>query len=181
MIMTSITPSWTVSQRDRLPHDGNRYEVMNGELFLTPMPSWRHQWIADELTDLLKPYVREYGLGSALAVSTDVIRGETDVAVPDVVVYPFTRDNSPLRANEAPRPLLVAEICSATTGRRDTGAKRDLYTALGVPEYWIVDAAERTVKVVRPDSADEVVTGILWWQPEGATRALDIDLANLLR
>jgi Uma2 family endonuclease len=181
MIMTSTTPPWTVAQRDRLPKDGNKYEVMNGELFLTPMPSWRHQWIADELCDTLKPYVRQHGLGSALAVSTDVVRGDTDVAVPDVVVYPFTRDTSPVRASDAPRPILVAEIRSATTSRRDTGLKRELYVALGVPEYWIVDAAERTVMVVRPGGADEVLTGMLWWHPQGAPRALGIELATLLR
>jgi len=181
MIMTSTTPPWTVTQRNRLPDDGNRYEVMNGELFLTPMPSWRHQWIADELCDTLKPFVREQGLGTALAVNTEVIRGDTDVVVPDVVVYPFTRDTSPLRSSDAPRPILVAEIRSAATARRDSGLKRDLYVALGVPEYWIVDAAERTVMIVRPGGADEVVTGILWWHPEGAARALEIELATLLR
>lgn len=181
MPMALETPEWTVAQRDRLPDDGNRYEVVGGELFVTPMPSWRHQIIADELCDLLKPYVRRHQLGSAFVLETDVIGSDKDVVVPDVVVYPFTRENLPERAIDAPRPILVAEIRSPATWRRDVGPKRDLYIALGVPEYWIVDPDERAVTVVRGGRADERVTEVLRWHPAGATRALEIDLRTLLR
>jgi Uma2 family endonuclease len=181
MLMATETATWTVAQRDRLPDDGNRYEVVGGELFVTPSPSRRHQWIADELCDLLKPYVREHGLGSALAVSTDVIRGDTNVVVPDVVVYPATREDPDGPWSEMPRPILVAEIRSPTTWRRDVGPKRDLYVALGVPEYWIVDPDERAVTVIRAGHADLRATDILRWHPAGAARALEIDVATLLR
>jgi Uma2 family endonuclease len=86
-----------------------------------------------------------------------------------------------VRAIDAPRPILVAEIRSPTTWRRDVGPKRDLYVALGVPEYWIVDPDERAVTVVRFGHADERVTDILRWHPTGASRALEIDVATLLR
>jgi Uma2 family endonuclease len=179
--MATESATWTVAQRDRLPDDGNKYEVVGGELFVTPMPSWRHQWIAHDLVELLAPYVREHRLGSAFDLITDVIGSDKDVVVPDVVVYPFTRENSPVRAIDAPRPILVAEIRSPTTWRRDVGPKRDLYVALGVPEYWIVDPDERAVTVVRFGHADERVTDILRWHPTGASRALEIDVATLLR
>ncbi|MFI5243746.1 MAG: Uma2 family endonuclease [Gemmatimonadales bacterium] len=179
--MATESATWTVAQRDRLPDDGNKYEVVGGELFVTPMPSWRHQWIAHDLVELLAPYVREHRLGSAFDLITDVIGSDKDVVVPDVVVYPFTRENSPVRAIDAPRPILVAEIRSPTTWRRDVGPKRDLYVALGVPEYWIVDPDERAVTVVRFGHADERVTDILRWHPAGASRALEIDVATLLR
>ncbi len=181
MPMATESATWTVAQRDRLPDDGNKYEVVGGELFVTPMPSWRHQWIAHDLVELLAPYVREHRLGSAFDLITDVIGSDKDVVVPDVVVYPFTRENSPVRAIDAPRPILVAEIRSPTTWRRDVGPKRDLYVALGVPEYWIVDPDERAVTVVRFGHADERVTDILRWHPTGASRALEIDVATLLR
>ena len=181
MLMATDTATWTVAERDRLPDDGNKYEVVGGELFVTPMPSWRHQWIAHDLCAALAPYVLEHRLGTAFCLVTDVIGGEKDVVVPDVVVYPFTRENSPLRAIDAPRPILVAEIRSPATWRRDIGPKRELYLALGVPEYWIVDADERAVTVVRSGHPDERVTDTLRWRPAGASRALEIDLGNLLR
>jgi Uma2 family endonuclease len=181
MPMATETADWTIAQRDRLPDDGNKYEVVGGELFVTPSPSRRHQWIADELCDLLKPYVREHGLGSALAVNTDVIRGDKDVVVPDIAVYPITREDPDGSWSQMPRPILVAEICSPTTWRRDVGAKRDFYVALGVPEYWIVDADARVVTVVRAGRADERVRDVLRWHPAGAPQPLEIDLLSLLR
>ncbi len=181
MPMASETATWTVAQRDRLPDDGNKYEVVGGELFVTPAPSRRHQWIAHDLRDLLAPYVREHHLGTAFDLTTDVIGGDKDVVVPDVAVYPVVRDDPDGPWSEMPRPILVAEIRSPATWRRDVGPKRDLYVALGVPEYWIVDPDDRAVTVVRSGHADERVTGMLRWHPAGASRALEIDVAKPLR
>lgn len=181
MLMAPETATWTVEQRDRLPDDGNKYEVVGGELFVTPSPSIRHQIIARELGELLGPFVREQRLGIVFALDTDVIEGKQNVVVPDVAVYPFTRENQPDAWATAPRPILVAEIRSPATWRRDVGRKRDLYVALGIPEYWIVDADARVVAVVRPDHADAVVRDVLRWHPAGAAHALEIDLPALLR
>lgn len=181
MVMALETGEWTVAQRDRLPDDGNRYEVVGGELFVTPSPAPRHQRIADELCYALKPYVREHALGTALALGTDVIRGEKDVVVPDVVVYPVTPDDLDGSWADMPRPILVAEIRSPTTWRRDVGAKREFYVSLGVPDYWIVDPDGRAVTVVRAGQTDERITAILRWHPGGAARALEIDVPTLLR
>jgi Uma2 family endonuclease len=179
--MATETATWTVAQRDRLPDDGNRYEVVGGELFVTPAPSLRHALIVRELWALLSPYVREHGLGIEFGSHTDVIGGEKDVVMPDFNVFPFTRETAPASWAEAPRPILVAEVRSPTTWRRDVGPKRDLYLALGVPDYWIVDPDERAVTVVRAGHADQRVTGILRWHPAGASKALEIDVATLLR
>lgn len=181
MLMASETATWTVAERDRLPDDGNKYEVVYGELFVTPSPSVRHQVIADALGESLRPFVREHGLGIVFTLDTDVIEGEQNVVVPDVAVYPFTRENHPGAWSAAPRPILVAEIRSPTTWRRDIGRKRDLYVALGIADYWIVDADARAVTVVRPGHSDEVVRDVLRWHPAGASRALEIDLPALMR
>ncbi len=181
MPMATETAEWTVAQRDRLPDDGNKYEVVGGELFVTPSASPRHQVIADKLAQRLRPFVVEHRLGTVLDLDTDVIEGEHNVVVPDVVVYPFTEENLPATWSVAPRPILVAEIRSPTTWRRDVGPKRDLYVALGIADYWIVDADARTVTVVRPGQPDERVTDVLRWHPAGASRALEIDVATLLR
>jgi Uma2 family endonuclease len=137
--------------------------------------------IADKLGQGLRPFVLEHRLGMVLALDTDVIKGEHNVVVPDVAVYPFTEEDLPATWAVAPRPILVAQIRSPTTWRRDVGPKRELYVALGVPEYWIVDPDERALTVVRLGHPDERVTGILRWHPAGASRALEIDVATLLR
>ena len=172
MLMASETATWTVAQRDRLPDDGNKYEVVGGELFVTPAPSVRHELIAHDLFELLSPYVREQRLGIAFDLLTDVIRGEHDVVMPDVAVYPFTRETAPAQWADAPRPILIAEIRSPTTWRRDVGPKRELYVALGVPDYWIVDGDARTVTVVRPGHPDQRVTDILRWHPPGDRKSV---------
>lgn len=181
MLMATETAAWTVAQRDRLPSDGNKYEVVGGELFVTPSPSVRHQVIADALGEQLRPFVLGQRLGIVFTLHTDVIEGEKNVLVPDVTVYPFTRDNHPETWVEAPRPILVAEIRSPATWRRDVGRKRELYMALGIPDYWIVDTDARTVTVVRIGRIDEVVSGVLSWLPVGVPRALEIDIAALMR
>ncbi len=181
MLMATETATWTVAQRDRLPDDGNKYEVVGGELFVTPSPSIRHQIIADALGEQLRPFVLEQRLGIVFTLDTDVIEGEQNVVVPDVTVYPFTRENHPDRWIEAPRPILIAEIRSPTTWRRDVGKKRELYATLGILDYWIVDGDARTVTIIRPRCIDETVTDVVRWHPAGATRALEIDVAELMR
>jgi Uma2 family endonuclease len=181
MLMATEMATWTVAQRDRLPDDGNKYEVVGGELFVTPSPSVRHQIIADSLAGQLRPFVLEQRLGIVFDIDTDVIKGNRNVVVPDVTVYPFTRDNHPENWVEAPRPILVAEIRSPATWRRDVARKRDLYVALRIPDYWIVDGDARTVTVVRPGCADEVISDVLRWQPARASRALEINVAELMR
>jgi Uma2 family endonuclease len=79
----------------------------------------------------------------------------------------------------APLPVLVVEIVSGTTRRRDNTQKRALYLEAGVAEYWIVSAEEKSVRVVRPLMADVTVTDTLNWTPEGATAVLSIPLDAL--
>jgi Uma2 family endonuclease len=82
---------------------------------------------------------------------------------------------------KAPLPMLVIEVLSESTRRRDHLQKRDLYIAAGIPEYWIVDEEERTIRVVRPDRADVVSGTSLAWHPANATDPLVIDVRALFR
>jgi Uma2 family endonuclease len=175
------TATWTVAERAGLPADGNRYELVGGDLFVTPAPSMRHQLIVSELFHRLEPFVRRHQLGTLLARETHVIRGELDDVIPDVAVYPFKRKTPPKSWADAPRPVLVAEVRSSITWRRDIGPKRRLYVELGIPEYWIVNPSERAVTVVRPGRDDERVTDLLRWQPADSNHALEIHLDTLLR
>ncbi len=181
MSMARAISEWTVAQRNRIPNDGNTYEVFDGELLVTPSPTLRHQLIARALWLLLEPYVAEHALGVVFALDTDVIGGDRNVAVPDVVVYPFTRDTAPASWAEAPRPIFIAEIRSPTTWRHDVGPKRTFYDSIGVPDYWIMDGDRRLVTVVRAGHEDQQVTDVVRWHPRGASRPLEIDVQDLLR
>ncbi len=181
MLMQRATAAWTVAQRDRLPPDGNKYEVLDGALLVTPSPTLRHQFIARALWLLLEPYVEEHALGIVFALDTDVIDGDRNEVVPDTVVYPFTRETAPESWATAPRPILVAEIRSVSTWRNDVGPKRTFYESIAVPDYWIVDGDARVVTVVRGGHVDRRVTDVLRWHPTGASRPLEIDVQHLLR
>lgn len=181
MHMELATRRWTVAERDRLPDDGNRYEVVDGALFVTPMPVPRHEEIVKRFFRLLDSYVEAQQIGSAYPSRSEVVFDSHNIAVPDVVVFPFDGRALPARWADAPKPLLVVEVRSDSTWRRDVGAKRRLYVEGAVPEYWIVNDEDRAVTVVRPGRTDERVTGVLRWQPPGVDVALEIDLGEVFR
>ena len=121
MLMQRATAAWTVAQRDRLPPDGNKYEVLDGALLVTPSPTLRHQFIARALWLLLEPYVEEHALGIVFALDTDVIDGDRNEVVPDTVVYPFTRETAPESWATAPRPILLPRFGRCPRGATTLG------------------------------------------------------------
>ncbi len=179
MFMASATTAWTADDLEKLPDDGNRYEVVGGELFVTPSPSFSHQGIVLELAVRLRAYVRRHGLGQAFGAPLDVRFSKRDQVEPDVLVVPIQRITDELTVLTAPRPILVVEVLSKSTFRRDFGPKRDLYRRSNVPEYWIVDGFEREVTVCRPGESDRTIRDSLVWFPQGAPEPLTIPLAEL--
>jgi Uma2 family endonuclease len=179
-----VARRWTYEEFARLPNDGNRYEVIGGELFVTPSPRPIHQEITGRISDLLRPFVRQHALGRALPGPIDVLFAEGDYLSPDFVFV--RRDRSGIiteRGVEGP-PDLVIEIVSTSTGARDRGIKRQRYAAFGVPEYWIVDWSRKRVEVHRTteDKAreTEIVTGTLTWEPTEGGPVLSISVPELL-
>ena len=179
MAMPAQPTEWTVDMVRALPEDGNRYEVIDGELFVTPAPNVFHQRAVRELLFLLAPYVRANGIGEALMAPADVVvYGPRKFVQPDVFVVPLVND-APMRAwTDVGRLLLTAEVLSPSTERTDRGRKRILYKEKAVPEYWIVDTDERIVERWRPDDSPvEMLTESIEWQPDPDAPALLIDLA----
>ena len=172
---------WTADLLESLPDDGNRYEVIDGELFVTPAPSETHQDVVMELAVLLREYTRAIGL-KTIAAPFAVKFSKTREVQPDLLVVPA-------RVGDAKRPFgkrgelpLVVEVLSRTTSWRDHGIKQRVYQEQGVPEYWIINARERTVDRWRPsDTAPEVLTDTLSWQPVAGADPLTLDLAALFR
>jgi Uma2 family endonuclease len=176
MHMAQITDEWTLEQLHRLPEDGNKYELVRGELFVTPPPSVAHEELAAALGRILDHYAEEHGLGRVHRPRA-VLRTLASEVEPDLMVRAKAATDSDWAA--LPIPLLVVEIVSATTRRRDYIQKRDLYVDAGVPEYWIVDGRDMTVRIVRPGREDVLASQTFSWNPIGATEQLTIDVAAL--
>ncbi len=175
MLMAQTTQAWTLAELDRLPDDGNKYELVEGELFVTPAPSPAHETLAAELLFILIPYVHSQRLGLVFTPRS-VVRQQGSEVEPDMMVRPATPTLAKTWA-EMPTPLLVVEILSRTTRRRDHEQKRAFYLRIGVAEYWIVDRLTRSICVIRSNADDVVCESELVWFPTGATEALQVDVA----
>lgn len=177
MHMVPATKQWTLEELHSLPDDGNKYELVRGELFVTPPPSEAHEAILTRLSALLEPYVRANGLGHVYAPRS-VVRFDGSEAEPDRMV----RHRSPDGArdwDDAPVPILVVEVLSRSTRRRDHVQKREFYLDAGISEYWILDPEAKNVRVVRREVEDRIISGELIWAPREASEPLKLDVARL--
>lgn len=143
--MTSMTTipvdDWfTADDLDTLPDDGNRYELLDGELLVTPSPRVRHQVVSLELALLLRQTVPP-GL-RVLSAPMDVRFGPRRQLQPDLLVV---RDEGLDAVRVESVPLLVVEILSPGTRARDQVTKRRAYEQEGVASYWIVDPLRPSV------------------------------------
>lgn len=171
---------WTLPEVHRLPEDGNKYELVRGELFVTPAPSDQHETIAAKLHAILGPYVQAHGLGHVYRPRA-VMRYRGSEVEPDLMVrreHPRRKGNDQ-DWNSAPVPILVVQIASPYTKKRDRNQKRQLYLDAGIAEYWIVDPEERELCVIRRDRPDVVVGRLLTWSPTGASESLRLEVATL--
>ena len=178
MLMARTSGAWTLADLERLPDDGNKYELVDGELFVTPAPSPAHEHLVAVLHDLLSPYVRAQRIGRVFTTPA-VVRAQGSEVEPDLMVRPIT--SPPDTWDLAPIPLLVVEILSRTTWRRDHEAKRLYYLRNGVAEYWIVDGVERTIQVAKPNADDVVIDSQLEWLPTGVREPLVINVVEYFR
>jgi Uma2 family endonuclease len=125
-----------------------RRELIHGELFVTPSPTYRHQQVVARLLVLLAGQAKEHG-GEALAGPFDIKLSERDVVEPDVL---FFREETRARIEQRFSPVapdLVVEVSSPSTRSRDLRQKRDLYEQHGASEYWFVDLESDRVEVYR--------------------------------
>ncbi len=175
MLMALTTSAWTLAELDRLPDDGNKYELVDGALFVTPAPSPADEQLVSVLLTILVPYVQTQQLGR-VHTPRAVVRTDESEVEPDLMVRPATL-TLPSTWAEMPTPLLVVEVLSRTTRRRDEQQKRAFYQRIGVPEYWMVDRWSRSIRVVRGDETERVEDSVPEWHPVGASEALQMDVA----
>ena len=174
---------WTYSDYARLPDDGNHYEVLDGELLVTPSPSPHHQRVSARLLMVIDPYVERHGIGVVIQ-DVDLLFRTGQFLRPDLLVVPESSRAGITNRGIEMEPSLVVEILSPTSSAIDRVKKPARYGDFGIPEYWVLDPEERCAWVWRfaeGASAPKQVTGRLEWHPRGASVPLVIDIEGLLR
>jgi Uma2 family endonuclease len=168
---------WTAAMVRELPDDGKRYEVVGGELLVTPAPSFDHQEAVGCLFVRLRGYLRAHLVGHVAMSPADIELDPQTLVQPDAFVVPLIEGRRPRTWADIPRLLLAIEVLSPSTARADRTVKRRRFQAEGVPEYWIVDVQARLVERWRPDDLrPEILTDTLSWQPALAVQPLVVDL-----
>jgi Uma2 family endonuclease len=173
---------WTADMVRALPDDGNRYEVVHGELLVTPSPRLPHQAVVTRLAVALSNYLERQPVGVVLVSPADISWGRRDVLVqPDVFVV--TREEARTGEWDRLRRLpLVIEVLSPSTARADRFVKRRRYQEAGVPLYWIVDAEHRQIEVWTPEAEfPHIERETLAWHPTGAAAPFRLELEDLFR
>jgi Uma2 family endonuclease len=172
---------YTAEMVRALPDDGNRYEVVYGELLVTPAPRPLHEIVQRRLLVALDLYLREHRVGEVLGSRADISWSPDTLVSPDVFVVPLEQART-LDWAEMRDLLLVAEVLSPSSARFDRFNKRRRYQDAGVPLYWIVDADERRVEVwTPPDTFPRLEHERLVWHPAGAAGPFVLSLAELFR
>lgn len=174
---------WDYSDYARLPDDGNHYEVLDGELLVTPSPSPDHQNIMGRLYLLLVAYVDRHRLGVVIQ-DVDLLFQTGQFLRPDLLVVPASSRPGITKRGIEMAPALVVEILSPTSGAIDLVKKPARYGDFGIPEYWVLDPEERCAWVWRfaeGATAPEQLRGRLEWHAPGASEPLVIDLEEMLR
>lgn len=130
----------------RMP-SGNRYELVEGDIRMTPSPSVFHQRISRRIEKVLLEWVERHGLGEVLHAPIDVVLSEHNVVQPDILYVARERLGIIKEANIQGAPDLVVEILSPSNAEWDRVTKRRVYARFGVREFWIVDPEGRNIEV----------------------------------
>lgn len=179
MAMAATIVDWTVDMLDALPDDGQRYEIIDGALFVTPSPRDVHQLVVGELHARLREYLRGAGVGKQMVSPSDVRRGDRtrNRVQPDVFVMRLTDGKRPAYPYELHDLLLVVEVASPSNPRLDYQVKRDLYLRENVGEYWIIHPDALNVSRWRGrDDPGEVLSRVVEWHPVGMPQPFVLDL-----
>jgi Uma2 family endonuclease len=152
----SASIRWTTADLAALPDDGRRYEIIDGELYMSKQPDWHHQFVCGRLFRFLDEWNEQTGAG-VVDIAPGIIFADDDNVAPDVVWISRERrahalgEDGKLHA----APEIVIEVLSPgqQNAERDTETKRKLYTRRGVQEYWVVDWRQQQVQIYRREQA----------------------------
>ena len=144
-----VIPKLSYEEFRQLPDDGKRYELISGEVHLTPAPNTKHQFVVHNLDISLSPYVQKNKLGEVWEAPLDVRLAEGTALQPDLVFVANRRAEIVREEFIAGAPDLVVEVLSASTAVHDGATKLPIYAAASVPEVWLIDSQAKTVEVLK--------------------------------
>ncbi len=174
---------WTALEVDAMQEadPSHRYQVVDGELLVSPGPRRIHQKAVVELIGQLREYLERWEVGDLLAGPGQIIPDEYTGVQPDVFVIPLVDGQAPEDWDTNGRLLLAVEVLSPGTARFDRVKKRPKYQSMGAV-YWIVDTDARVVEEWLPDAMQpHVQPDRVEWRPEGAGEAFVLDLVAFFR
>ena len=128
--------------------EGKRYEIVEGEIYMVPVPTTTHQRISRKLEEMLSRFVEERKLGEVFDAPIDVVFSETDIVQPDIIFISNENKNIIKEENIKGAPDLIIEILSPSSAQRDKTIKKKLYAKNGVKEYWLVEPQKRTIEAL---------------------------------
>ena len=176
MLMVLPVPRFTIDMLDDFPDDGNRYELLEGILLVTPAPAWDHQVIATRLAVMLANAV---GADAQVVAVGAIQRGKNTQLQPDILVVP---PGYGPKANwrQIHGWWLAVEVMSPSSRIYDREVKRAAYLALGVQEYWLVDLRSRSIEIwTRGERNGTIVTDSLTWRPASLDREIILELPEI--
>jgi Uma2 family endonuclease len=183
MGMVAIRHHWSAAQvREliaRAPLHSPRYELIDGELVVTPSPGVPHQDAQGRLMALLVPYSLRNAFFKVWVSPADIELEEESITQPDIFVLPaeIKTDDSPVTWRDVDRLYLAIEILSPGSMRADRILKRNLYMRTSVAEYWIVDIDAQVIERWKPDVATpEIISETMRWLPAGASEPLEFNV-----
>lgn len=176
MGMALVTvPRYTVDDLERFPEDGNRYELLDGMLLVTPAPRAVHQIVATRIAARLH---------NAVGTVAHVV-GPGAIAVPprtqlqpDILVYP-SRFSPTTEWAKVSEHWLAVEVLSRSSRVYDREFKRDAYLALGVREVWLVDIDDVSVEVCRAVGRSEIERDAVAWRVPMIDSVVSIPLGEI--
>jgi Uma2 family endonuclease len=177
MGMSISAPRYTVADLENFPDDGNRYELLDGFVLVTPPPNTRHQYISGRL--LVQLYA---GMGTrppAHVVGPGALYiNDTTYFEPDLFVFPSTFSPD-TKWTEIDERWLVVEIYSQSSRFYDRELKREAYLRAGVSELWLIDPREKSVEVCRRGAPTVIVTDTIRWRPPGLELIVPVNVTDL--
>lgn len=163
----AVRTPYTYREYLALPDDGKRYEIIDGDLFVSPAPRPWHQTVSRRIQYALMQQLEDPGIAWVFNAPTDLLLADTDVMQPDIVVVRCDRPEVIGDKALLGRPDLLVEILSPSSVDRDRHLKRMAYGRHSVPEYWIVEPEAGCV--------DQYLLG-----PGGLTLAARFDRSDVL-
>jgi Uma2 family endonuclease len=158
---TEVIPKLSFEEFRQLPVDGKRYELVRGEVHVTPAPNTRHQFILRRLVASLERYLARNPAGEFAFAPLDVRLAADIVLQPDLIFVSAARVEILGEDFVSGAPDIVLEILSPSTSAHDRATKIPLYAQAGVPEIWLIDPQAKTVEVLKLQGKKYLVDSIL--------------------